>query len=191
MNPLKALQSRWAVATQATLWFLSLFATFIYAPPANLIDLEQQQGGTGYNFARFGLTLVVAVLFFVAREFCRHRGLWLTVGLLALVGGCALYFGYVGRLSDWTTSYNDGRVVHGEQLTVQARAYAERTGIRLEPIDHSTLLMKYGGVATDVWTDTALIHRRWWTLLLFYCGATAAFALAITAILQATQERKT
>lgn len=189
MNLLKALKSHWAVATQAATWLLSLFATFLYAPPANLIDLEQQQGDAGYNFARFGLTVVVAVLFFAVRKFWRHRGLWLAIGLLALVGGCALYFGYVGRLSDWTASYNDGRVVHGEQLTTQARAYAERTGIRLEPVDHAALLMSYGGVASDVWADTALIHRRWWTLLLLYCGTTATLALALTAILQATQRR--
>lgn len=189
MNFLKVLKNHWAVATQAALWFLSVFATFIYPPPANLLDLEQQQGGTGYNFARFGLTLIVAVLFFVARNFCRHRGLWLAVGLLALVGGGALYFSYVGHLSDWTASYNHGRAVHGEQLTAPARAYAERTGIRLDPIDHATLLMQYGGAAADVWSDTAVIHRRWWLLLLLYCGTTAAFALAITAILQATQRR--
>lgn len=185
---LEKLKARWLVLSQATVWLLSLFTEFVYAPPANVVDLALARTETGYNAARFGLTLVVAALFFAARHKWRRRWLWGTVAAVALLVAGFGYFRYQARLSDWTTDYNGGLVIHGETLTTEARAFALQHPIRLEPIDHASLLKYYAGNARDVWTDIDLINIRWRWLVVLYFATVAGLSLAVVAALQATRK---
>jgi len=186
-KPVDWLKNNWQDLAQGAAWLLGLFSTFIYPPPANSLDLSLGRADTGFNAARFVVTLVLAAAFFLARRYVRKSGIWLALAALTLGAASVLYFDYQSRAERWTATYNGGLVTRGDQLTTHAAQYAKENSIELSRSGHSKLIFDFGGNAAAVWADTDVITSRWRELVLRYVATACLLTLCVVTVLQATR----
>ncbi len=184
------LKNYWLELAQGAAWLLSLFSTFVYPPPANSLDLTLGTTNTGFNAARFVVTLLLAVAFFVTRRRVKKASAWLIFSAAALIATGALFFDYQARLERWTATYNGGLVVRGDELTPHARQYASQEHIELNRSGHSHLILAYAGDAAKVWANPEQLSERWRELVLRYTAIVCLLTLCVVAVLQTTRQLK-
>src|SRR6185503_2772757 len=86
---------------------------------------------------------------------------------------------YVWRYQDLTAKYASSRVICGTELTQRASEYKSQN----PGISNGQLIFDFGGVTTDVWTESS-INRARLTLGLSYSASLGFLALATIIILQ-------
>jgi hypothetical protein len=181
-------QALWAVLLQGATWICAVVAGF-QLPPSFLGLITGQVLSTESlsKLAQLVVTVLLGVGFALAVRSQRLKTVlvWSLCALGSLAVAVACLFLYLGLVSSWTCTYQDARVVVGDELTQPHGVdYMKGEG---KGQSCETWIDDHIGNVQEIWTRRSILQREL-VLLFLYIATFPLFALCLMATIQTTAE---